>query len=498
MKFTVKNILSTVLAVLLFSAAFIYGWSEEAYADTVPQYVRIGIKYGSTASSSYTISFSGGVILGTAGNDGFSEIKNFDQVGNVTVSLQPDNSIIMTAVDQSGASVVLNQEYPTANCLMPADYNSGGTVNIAGSLYRGGVMFNSLMGTLNAINYIPVEEYLYGIINAELHKDYPLEALKAQAVAARSFTVCKLNTHNSYGFDLCDNTHCQMYKGYADEYPETTQAVDETKGETLKYEGKTVAAFYSKNSGGYTQASEDVWTAALGYLRAKKDEYSPAYKWEKTFSFSEIESKLSSAGYSIGTLTKVVIAERNQAGAVGKLQFVGTSDTVTVTKDRVRTILGGTYIKSTMFTLNGIYEETSGNGSSAYNVNGNIDSSEVYGIVSRSSQTEKLDERIYVIGAEGISSRKKLEGLYVSNGSRKLSIGTALQEEADTDKNGGQQGNVVLVGEDSSSGPQVTFTGLGYGHGVGLSQDGAVEMAKKGFTYRDILQYYYTDVTIEK
>lgn len=473
--FTVKRILSTIIAFSMVIAT--YGVFSMEYADaaTVPEYIRIGLKYGSSSASEYEINFDSGVRMGVGNNDGFTETAAFPDVNKVVIRLQ-SGGIQLIGTKSSGETVVMNDNQNNVNCIMPFNYENGGTVTFGSSKYRGGIMFNVSSGSLTIINLLPIEQYLYGVINGELSKSYPAEALKAQAVAARSYAVCKLGNHNSYGFDLCSTTHCQVYKGYNDEYPETISAVDQTKGETIKYNGDTVAAFFYKNSGGYTLDAQDVWGGSVGYLKAVKDEYSPTYAWSQAYTFADLSSKLSSAGYNVGNVTNVSITKRNQSGAVDTIQFTGTGGTAVIQKDKIRSVLGATVIKSTMFSLSeaGIIPTTTPD-----------NTSKAFAVSKAQSSATELPDTVCVIDKNGVTNKIDKKSLYVHNGKN-----TSLMIQS--------SGNTPVSNTvESVSGGNVTFVGVGYGHGAGLPQDSAVEMAKKDFTYKDILKYYYTDITID-
>jgi len=474
MKFTVNRILSIiVMSMLIITVGIGISWSY-AKAASLPEYIKIGLKYGSSSTGPYEATFENGIRLGKGDSDGFQEFASFQDIKKVNISLQ-SGSIQVLGTKGSGETVIINEGYTNADCIMPYNYENGDIVTFENNKYRGGIMFKVYSGTLSIINFLPIEEYLYGVINSELSRSYPGEALKAQAVTARSFAVCKLGTHNSYGFDLCTTTHCQVYKGYNDEYPETTKAVDETKGETLQYDGKTVAAFYYKNSGGYTQAAQDVWGGNVGYLKAVKDEYSPSYPWNQTFTFSELSSKLSSSGYNVGTVTNVSIIKRNQSGAVETLQFTGTSGNTVLQKEKIRSVLGATVIKSTMFSFGDKINLPDNSG----------DDHKIY-VVSKNQNAAAIPEKVYAVNGKGVSGQLASGDMYVYNGTSTKPVSNMTNSN-----------NPSTSSVESVSGGTATFTGLGYGHGVGMPQDSAVEMAKKGFTYKDILKYYYTDITID-
>lgn len=127
---------------------------------------------------------------------------------------------------------------------------------------------------LRVVNIVPLEEYLKGVVPWEMNRSAPLEALKAQAICARSETLFKIGNgrHAKDGYDICDYDHCQGYPGVENESPRTTQAVEQTSGLVMFHNGRIADAVYGTNSGGITAASEDVWQGApRGYLQRRVD-----------------------------------------------------------------------------------------------------------------------------------------------------------------------------------------------------------------------------------
>lgn len=134
-------------------------------------------------------------------------------------------------------------------------------VVVGGRRYRGS--FRCLPDQLGplVVNIVALEDYLLGVVPGEMGpKNFPnLEALKAQAVAARSYALAQLGAHASQGFDLCDQEHCQVYLGADGEEALASQAVTETRGEVLVYGGKVVRAYFHSTCGGHTEAAEEVF-----------------------------------------------------------------------------------------------------------------------------------------------------------------------------------------------------------------------------------------------
>lgn len=130
-------------------------------------------------------------------------------------------------------------------------------------------------GFLTLINVVPLEEYLKGVVPWEMNPDAPLEALKAQAICARTQTLAKMDygRHSADGFDICDYDHCQGYPGAENEKARSTAAVEQTRGWAIFYQGRVIDAVYGTNSGGITADAADVWRATMPapYLKSVRD-----------------------------------------------------------------------------------------------------------------------------------------------------------------------------------------------------------------------------------
>lgn len=328
-----------------------------------------------------------------------------------------------------------------------------GIVRYAGKGYRGGIGFKRYPDSvLTVINYISMDEYLYGVLPKEMSGDWPLEALKAQAVAARNYAMVNFGKHNDHGFDICATTDCQVYGGYDVEKPGSNQAVDETTGKLLKYNGQIVQTYYHSTSGGHTESIENIWSGSLPYIVGTYDPYSigaPNTDWELSYTRSEIESILASNGHNIGTLKDVRIDEVSENGRVQKLVFVGTNGDAVFIKEKARKLFGYTTLKSMWFELGNKPMVT---------------------VVSRSAYSrEDLSTSDYIT-SEGIES-------------------------------GSGSSYVVTDGKSVStltfSSDNIVFKGHGYGHGLGMSQWGAKAMAEEGFTFEEILTHYYSGTSVE-
>lgn len=248
--------------------------------------------------------------------------------------------------------------------------------------YRGLIELIPNPEGLTIVNLVNLEEYLYAVVASEMPASWPVEALKVQAVAARTYTQFNLGKHKSQGFDLCDTVHCTAYNGIAWESKKTRQAVKETLGEILTYEDRPINAVYSANSGGHTEDAKDVWGFDLPYLKAVstlKDHYAqvfplePAdlkdwlrkhpeaysadpqfakkihYRWQRKVDRDFIEDRL-----NIGRLKELKVLGRGKGGSVISILAIGDSGEVEL-KHSLRSKLGG--LRSNCFFLRPEYED---------------------------------------------------------------------------------------------------------------------------------------------
>lgn len=254
------------------------------------------------------------------------------------------------------------------------------------------------------IEKIPLEKYLIGVLAGEMPISYDIEALKAQAVAARTYAIRKMEMNKNKEYDIIDTTNDQVYKdeqqlkqawgnNYNENIEKITNAINSTSGEYLTYEGETIQAFFFSTSSGTTENCKDVFGENIPYLvsvASSWDQNSPSYLSTKTFTKEELYNQL------------------------------------------------------------------------------NIPYSEKLEIIINRNDTNSINEiLINNISVKGTDFRYKL-GLRSTN----LEI---IQKE-----------NEIII------------TTKGYGHGVGMSQYGAYELAKQGYTYDEILKYYYQGIELEK
>ena len=224
---------------------------------------------------------------------------------------------------------------------------TAGDVLLSGLKYSGAIEIWKGDKGLYVINDIPLEDYIKGVVAAEMKSSWDIEALKAQAVAARTYAIYQiLNSPPGAPYNLTSTVLDQAYKG-GNISPNVEQAVDETKGEILTYGGKPIAAFYHSTSGGMTEDSAEVFGRALPYLKPVKtnSELSPYFMWEKIIPVSEIEKALDLQG-----IKEIGIDSYTVSGRARAIKITLETGQLTVPATDMRKKMGWDRLPSTLIT----------------------------------------------------------------------------------------------------------------------------------------------------
>ncbi|MBO4707198.1 MAG: SpoIID/LytB domain-containing protein [Elusimicrobiaceae bacterium] len=304
--------------------------------------------------------------------------------------------------------------------------------------YRGEMEFiySPKAGGIYLVNHVNMEEYLYGVVASEMPSKFPIEALKAQAIIARTYAEKAKGKHKAWGYDLCDTQHCQVYGGVKSERERTNSAAEATQGLILEYNNKPIEAVFSSNCGGFTQSSKEAGWNDTPYLKPVSDYKNLEHENFEPYDFSlllqypqEAYSKyfnnVSKSNFrwvryveepilrqviarkkDIGKIKEIIILGRGRSGYVNKVKIIGTHGNLILTKEnQIKKYLALGLLRSTYFTIEPVLE----------------------------------------------------------NGKTKAFI----------------------------------FYGGGWGHGVGLCQTGAGGRAESGQDFKEILTHYYTNVDIK-
>ncbi|MDR7483930.1 MAG: SpoIID/LytB domain-containing protein [Armatimonadota bacterium] len=230
-----------------------------------------------------------------------------------------------------------------------------GFLQVNGRPYRGIVeLRRTPAGRLTVINELDLEEYLYGVVRMEMDPRWPPEALRAQAVAARSLAVGSSRRFAAEGYDVRATTDSQVYGGVAAEDPRTTAAVDATRGLVIFSEGRPAFAAYHTDSGGATESSEFVWGSVMPHLRGVADPHSrdaPTAQWTLRLEFATIEAALQRAGRPLVGLQRVEVVSTSPSGRVMTLRLTAQSGSAEIRGVDFRTAVGVGVVRSTLFAV---------------------------------------------------------------------------------------------------------------------------------------------------
>jgi len=277
-------------------------------------------------------------------------------------------------------------------------HSRGAFIEVNGTSYRGNLEIRRRSnGRLLVINELDLEDYLKGVVAAEIPSDWEMEALKAQAVASRTYALRQKRTAGRRPYHVLATVDSQVYVGVRGERPRALQALEKTRGEVLLHRGEPIQAFYHASCGGRTEDAAELWGIDAPYLRGVDcgcQEISSYGTWERRFSIPDILRVLHREGYRLQTIDGVEAGTITAGGRVMDVRFRQARSMLSVPAESLRNLLGPSRVPSIFF-------------------------------------------------------------------------------------------------EPGLDGRDVVLSGRGLGHGVGLCQWGAKEMAGRGYDYRAILAHYY-------
>ena len=230
------------------------------------------------------------------------------------------------------------------------------------TLYRGAALLLARDGQVMLVNAVDVEEYVRGVIPLEMPSSWQEEALKAQAVIARTYAIANLNQKADY--DLCATDRCQVYGGASAETPRGDAAAASTRGLILSYANRPARTYFSAESGGYTASSREIWGTELPYLMARPDPggVSSANAWRITVQNPQgIVSRFA----SIGQFRSMRVLDRTESNRPATIEIVGSGGTRKITGTSVYALARALGAKSSMIDIvssNPLIIEGYGNG----------------------------------------------------------------------------------------------------------------------------------------
>lgn len=269
-----------------------------------------------------------------------------DENGLKLGELQPQTSLVATAdrddIAVSGTHVRQLWVRPQAGGYVWL--GDGGASPSGGRWYRGALQVVSTRKQLLAINHVDLEQYLYSVLGAEMSANFPAEALKAQAVAARTYALYRSQSTRQKLFDVDSTQTSQAYHGISSEADPTRSAVNATSGQIVTYRGQPILAAFHAASGGHTENVEDIWSDRLPYLRGVPDYDldTPGSEWSQTFTLAQLAQSL-----KIPQLRTIAPDRTTQFGSIVSLK-VGGITTQILAGSQVRTALK---LRSLRFTI---------------------------------------------------------------------------------------------------------------------------------------------------
>lgn len=342
-----------------------------------------------------------------------------------------------------------------------------GIVYLGKRPYRGRLEIRKKGDTLEVINVLPLEEYLKGTMKLEGSPSWPEEALKAHIIVARTYALGNLGRHREEGFDFCSTVHCQRYGGVFAEDPRTNALVEETRGIILTYQGKPASVVFHSESGGYTDSAKNVWGRDVPYLvevPSPWEDDAPHALWKVTLTAQEIAEALRKRGYIQSTVFGLRCQKSEKSGRVTRVFIDTDCGTVELTGNQFREAIGFDRLPSTLFDV-----EVTPQGDE--------------------EDAPVVDEK--VPAESTIDYREWLERDWNLDD---IIVFLKLREKEREAKRGRQR----TAGSNEWNPPQrrgtqrlFTFVGRGWGHGVGLSQWGAMGMARNGASCSEILRHYF-------
>ena len=339
-------------------------------------------------------------------------------------------------------------------------------VSLGTRKYRGRIEIVREKDKITAVNVVGIEAYLLGVITCEMGSSKPEEALKAQAICSRSYAAVKAgfnaDSSASKPYKMNDTDESQVYKGVGAETEAAYNAVRSTLGQVIRDpDGNILEAFYFSTDGGSTDSISDIWGYSSKVYDAVFDPYETdpeADPWIEEYTLTQLSSLLKDNGHDVGTVTDISVSVTTAGGRAYSVAIKGTTGKTSISGNTLREILG---LPSTKFRI----------------------------ITSDSDA-----DTVYAIGADGSTIPVIPGDSYAISENSSLSILETSTEQ------------YIIVGENSlynvpdSLPPagSVYIIGMGKGHGVGLSQSGAAGMARLGYSYTEILNFYYHNITIGK
>lgn len=384
-----------------------------------------------------------------------------------------------------------------------------------GTEYRGKLSLKLTEKGGIAVNEVPIEDYLRGVVGREIGASSPQESLKAQTVIARTYAYANKGRHGADGADVCSTTHCQVYFGIKAESASVDKAIKDTRGYILTYNTKPISALYHATCGGMTSNNEEVWGGNpepfLRRVPCNFCEKGSKYRWNKEISMSEMRTALSKENIKLGDVYAVTIEAPSLMDRVSYVVFQTKDGEQKVRGTTIRRIFN---LPSTTFILDDREEKANllalaKEKKLRYEENSKpIQYKNIPSILITSfSETQYSPKQLLVYTSKGLKrARIPSEGWKCISYNPLGKTIAISNESVDNNKRGNNISSKTITTTTIKTPnkkkilkpvEKINLFGRGFGHQVGLCQSGAVEMGKIGWNYRQILAHYYQGVALK-
>ena len=398
-------------------------------------------------------------------------------------------------ISVSGQNVIIGgYSFP-----MPVRITGTGFLKFNGKNYRGAFLITQRAGLLNVLD---IEQYLYGVLPAEVGANWHMEALRTQAICARTYALKQSMNRADKGYDVVDTDSDQVYKGAGVETAKTNQAVNSTAGLVLTYGNELAATYFHSDSGGHTANVADVWgqndKPYLCGVPEVVNYKSPVSVWNARFSAEKIQAAVTKAtGTNIGKITEIQVSDVDEGGRAIMMTFIGSRGSKTIRAAQFRLALDPRTLKSTMLTPSG----------GSFNVTNTTTPSGLVTTQRNNQSSSNLnfdqEQAIAKMTAEGVFTTTELIDM-LSNPSKQkdyyeIGLGrTSRNKPANKPANNPPQRMNKYGYSIEKRGNEFIFYGRGWGHGVGLCQWGSMAMAEQGYKGEQILAHYYPGTSVRR
>lgn len=232
--------------------------------------------------------------------------------------------------------------------------SGSGPWRVGARTLRGQIRVRARSGRVEVLNRVELEQYVASTVGGEMSASWPREALRAQAVAARTYVLHEAAKRRAFAWDVRATAASQVYRGVEAETDETRSAARATRGEVLTYRGEPILAVFHSTAGGRTATAGEVWGRDLPYLRVidvDEEDAAPHTYWRAVFSPSDLAVELAAAGVSVDKVEGLRVTRRTRSGRVERLEVRGVSTLEELRGERLRRLVRALGLRSTLFDI---------------------------------------------------------------------------------------------------------------------------------------------------